>query len=89
MEKAISINKSFSDAYYLISAIFRKQKKYKKSIKYLRKVLDTNGEDYIAYYDIYKLYKSKYKMSKIFLIKIVKLKLSLFIINSYNNFIFL
>ena len=56
MEKAISINKSFSDAYYLISVILRKQKKYKKAIKYLKKVLETNGEDYIAYYDIYKLY---------------------------------
>ena len=64
MEKAISINKSFSDAYYLISVIFRKQKKYKKAIKYLKKVLETNGEDYIAYYDIYKLYNILIKHEK-------------------------
>ena len=64
MEKAISINKSFSDAYYLISVIFRKQKKYKKSIKYLKKVLETNGEDYIAYYYIYKLYNILIKHEK-------------------------
>ena len=64
LEKAISINKSFSDAYYLISVIFRTQKKYKKAIKYLKKVLETNGEDYIAYYDIYKLYNILIKHEK-------------------------
>ena len=48
----------------MISVILRKQKKYKKAIKYLKKVLETNGEDYIAYYDIYKLYNILIKHEK-------------------------
>ena len=43
---------------------FLVQKKYKKSIKYLKKVLETNGEDYIAYYYIYKLYNILIKHEK-------------------------
>ena len=56
LEKAIIKNEAYSDAYYLMSVAYRKKKKYKKAIKYLKLTLEFNPEDYIAYYDIYKLY---------------------------------
>ena len=39
-----------------MSVVYRKKKKYKKAIKYLKKTLEFNPEDYIAYYDAYRLY---------------------------------
>lgn len=56
LEKVILKNEAYSDAYYLMSVALRKNKKYKKAIKYLKLTLKFNTEDYIAYYDIYKLY---------------------------------
>ena len=63
-EKAIIKNQAYSDAYYLMSVAYRKKKKYKKAIKYLKLTLEFNNEDYIAYYDLYKLYNILSKHEK-------------------------
>ena len=39
-----------------MSVAYRKKKKFKKAIKCLKETLEFNPEDYIAYYDAYKLY---------------------------------
>ena len=64
LEKVIKMNPAYPDTYYLMSVIYRKKKQLKKSLYYLKETLNYNNEDYIAYYDIYKLYNKLSEVEK-------------------------
>lgn len=70
-EKAIELDKNYTEAYYYAAVIYGDQGNYLKSIQYLEKVIDLNPEDFIAYNDLGSLYETlgNYEKAEEYLLK--------------------
>ncbi len=74
-EKAIELDKNYSEAYYYAAVIYGDQGNYSKGIEYLKKVIELKPDDFIAYNDLGSIYETlgEYEKAEKFLLKSIEI----------------